>query len=128
MIIIVLVAMFFCHIIDDYKMQGILASMKQRDWWKENAPDEMYRKDYLMALIEHAFSWTCSIHIPVLIYSLAVDSYKSPFIYVMMFAIDWFLHTIIDNTKANQHRINLIRDQILHFIQILATWFVYFLS
>ena len=101
MIIIVLVAMFFCHIIDDYKMQGILASMKQRDWWKENAPDEMYRKDYLMALIEHAFSWTCSIHIPVLIYSLAVDSYKSPFIYVMMFAIDWFLHTIIDNAKAN---------------------------
>lgn len=131
MIVIVLVAMFFCHIIDDYYLQGILASMKQRNWWEKNAPDKMYRKDYLMALIEHAFSWTCSIHIPILIYCLVIDSDKNPFyyfIYVAVFLLDWFLHTLIDDAKANQHRINLIQDQILHFIQIFATWFVYFLG
>ena len=128
MIVIVLVAMLFCHIIDDFKMQGILASMKQRNWWKENASDKMYRKDYLMALIEHAFSWTCAIHIPVLIYCLATDSYKNPVIYVVVFLFDWFLHALIDDAKANKYRINLIQDQILHFIQIFLTWFLYFLS
>lgn len=128
MIVIVLVAMMFCHIIDDYKMQGILASMKQKKWWEKNAPDKLYRKDYLMALAEHAFSWTCSIHIPVLIYCLATQTHKDAIIYVVVFLFDWFLHAVIDNAKANQFKINLIQDQLLHIVQIFLTWFVYFLS
>ena len=28
-----LLLMIFLHIIDDYKLQGILASMKQKNWW-----------------------------------------------------------------------------------------------
>ena len=128
MIVVVLVAMLFCHIIDDYKMQGILASMKQKNWWELNAPDRLYRKDYLMALVEHAFSWTCSIHIPVLIYCLATNSHKGAIVYVVVFLFDWLLHAIIDNAKANQLKINLIQDQLLHVGQIFLTWFIYFLS
>lgn len=33
----VLLAMVFCHIVDDYYLQGWLASAKQRKWWEENA-------------------------------------------------------------------------------------------
>lgn len=128
MIVVVLVAMLFCHIIDDYKMQGILASMKQKNWWELNAPDRLYRKDYLMALVEHAFSWTCSIHIPVLIYCLATNSHKGATVYVVVFLFDWLLHAIIDNAKANHLKINLIQDQLLHVGQIFLTWFIYFLS
>ena len=126
--LIVLVAMFFCHIIDDYKLQGILASMKQQDWWKKEAPDPLYKHDYIIALAEHAFSWTCSIHIPVLIYCLATHTHKDPIIYIVGFLFNWFLHAVIDNAKANQHKINLIQDQLLHVVQIFVTWFVYFLS
>ena len=28
------------HIVDDYYLQGILAKMKQKSWWKEVAPFE----------------------------------------------------------------------------------------
>jgi hypothetical protein len=46
MIFILLTAMFFCHIIDDYYLQGWLATGKQRDWWKSNAP-----KNYIDTII-----------------------------------------------------------------------------
>ena len=39
--------MIFCHIVDDYYLQGKLASMKQKSWWEKNAPDRLYKYDYL---------------------------------------------------------------------------------
>ena len=65
--LLILFIMIFCHLIDDYKLQGILAKMKQRQWWKENANKYMYRNDYKVALIEHAFSWSFMITLPFLI-------------------------------------------------------------
>ena len=38
-LIAVFVCMIFCHIIDDYYLQGWLASAKQKIWWEKNAPD-----------------------------------------------------------------------------------------
>lgn len=127
MILIVLVAMLFCHIIDDYKLQGILASMKQKSWWESNAPDRLYRNDYLMALVEHAFSWTCSIHIPVLVYSICTQQHQPVYVYVVVFILNWVIHALVDNLKANAHEINLIQDQFIHIIQIVITWTVYLL-
>ena len=49
--LLILFIMIFCHIIDDYKLQGILANMKQRKWWKENADKYLYRNDYKVLLI-----------------------------------------------------------------------------
>lgn len=60
--LILLFSMLFFHLFDDYKLQGILANMKQRSWWEKNAPDDLYKNDYIIALIEHAFSWTFMIH------------------------------------------------------------------
>lgn len=57
--------MLFCHIVDDYYLQGILASMKQKKWWQENAPDKLYEYDYLIALLMHGFSWAFMIMLPI---------------------------------------------------------------
>lgn len=109
--------MIFCHIIDDYYLQGILAQMKQRKFWKENAPDDLYRFDYIWALLIHGFSWAFMIMAPI-----AVLVGTGPLFYIL-FIINFIAHAIIDNSKANRHEINLWEDQLLHLIQILATWY-----
>ena len=62
----VFIMMIFCHIIDDFYLQGILAKLKQKNWWKENAPDSLYKNDYMAALIIHSLSWSIMITIPYL--------------------------------------------------------------
>lgn len=42
--------MIFSHIIDDYYLQGWMASAKQKSWWEQNAPDKLYKYDYLVVL------------------------------------------------------------------------------
>lgn len=113
----IIMLMVFCHIIDDYCLQGILASMKQRSWWIKNAPEKLYRNDYLMALAMHGFSWAFMVMLPVAAY-LNFD--PSPNFYAM-FLINWAFHSIIDHMKANIHIINLIQDQLLHIVQIGCT-------
>ena len=64
-VFIVLLMVFF-HIIDDYKLQGILASMKQKKWWEEQKEYiEKYQYDYIWALITHSFSWSFMIMLPI---------------------------------------------------------------
>ena len=64
--------MIFFHIVDDYYLQGWLASAKQKSYWEQNAPDEMYKKDYIWALIMHSFSWAFMIMLPKLLTSFQV--------------------------------------------------------
>ena len=109
--------MLFCHIVDDYYLQGIFAMLKQKSWWKENAPMPLYKNDYKMALIEHAFSWTFMIHLPIIII------YKN--VVILWFIATVFIHAVIDNVKANDLSINLIQDQIIHMLQVVATWLIY---
>lgn len=119
--ILVLVAMLFCHIVDDYYLQGFLASAKQKDWWKQNYPDKMYRNDYIMALSEHAFSWTCMILLPLVVYGLYYGKMIVP-ILIIAFGINWSIHAVVDDMKANKKEINLIQDQLIHITQIIGTW------
>ena len=116
-----LLCMIFMHIIDDYYLQGILASMKCRSWWKNNAPEKMYENDYKMALAMHGFSWTFMIMIPVVIYLVMNDKISEP-IFVLWFTINMITHALVDDTKANDKKINLCTDQTIHLIQIVATW------
>ncbi len=118
--VLILLSMIFLHIVDDYYLQGILASMKQKDWWKENAPDPLYKHDYVVALIEHAFSWTFMIMLPVGISTVFHD--KSIILIVIMFLINWIIHAVVDHLKANVKVINLVTDQIIHILQIVVTW------
>lgn len=122
-IIAILVFMLFAHIVDDYYLQGWLASAKQKKWWEKNAPDKLYSRDYLMALSCHCLSWSISIFSPILIYSLC-NNIELNWFYLVIPA-NGIIHFIVDNLKANKYKINLIIDQSIHFIQIIITWIIF---
>lgn len=116
---LILLSMIFCHIVDDYYLQGKLALLKQKSWWRENYPQYMYCYDYLVALFMHSFSWTFMIMLVPTIYIILFGGTFYP----LLFVGNVMLHMIIDNEKANKMRINLIQDQILHMFQIIWTWY-----
>lgn len=118
--------MIFCHVVDDYYLQGWLASAKQKKWWEENAPDSLYKNDYKAALLAHSFSWAFSINLPVLVYALFFQLLPAIILpYFILLVVNMIIHCIVDNLKANKLEINLIADQSIHFIQILISWVVY---
>lgn len=39
--IVILFTMIFCHIVDDYYLQGWLASAKQKSWWEKERTREI---------------------------------------------------------------------------------------
>lgn len=114
--LLVLFCMMFCHVVDDYYLQGILANMKQQSWWKKNVPNKMYEHDFIVALIVHAFSWSFMISVPVFFVN------KNYIFICFMIIVNMFLHALIDDLKSNKRKINLIQDQVTHFFQILVTW------
>lgn len=114
----ILLTMIFLHIIDDYCLQGILAQMKQKKFWKEQAPDELYKYDYIWALIMHSFSWTFMIMLPLIFVSPI-----NPAFYVI-FVVNLAIHAYVDNLKANKHKINLWQDQLIHLAQIILTFII----
>ena len=111
-------SMIFMHIVDDYYLQGILAQLKQKDWWKENAPEKLYKYDYIIALLMHSFSWAFLIMLPIAISNcLKIDR-----IFIIALIVNCLIHMIVDDLKANRKRINLIIDQAIHLLQILITF------
>ena len=122
---ILLLCMLFCHIVDDYYLQGWLASAKQKSWWEKNNPNPLYKNDYIMALLEHAFSWTFMIHLPLIIIMIITGKYIAFHLFLILFVINWLIHVITDDMKANKLKINLIQDQLVHICQIFMTWVVY---
>ena len=116
--ILVLMLMLFCHIVDDYYLQGILASMKQKSWWKESALEGLYKYDYIVALMMHSFSWAFMIYLPITIWCLILGGTWCPQVIIA----NMIIHSIVDNEKANKRSINLIQDQLIHIIQIFVTW------
>ena len=119
--ILLFITMLFCHIVDDFYLQGWLASAKQKTWWKKNAPEPLYKYDYLMALFMHSFSWTFMITLPLTIYAFVVGGRW----YISLFIINIITHFITDDIKANKKQINLIQDQLIHVCQIIITWTVW---
>lgn len=120
----IFLAMLFCHIIDDYTLQGWLANAKQREWWQKNAPSRKYRYDYLMALIMHSISWSFMIMLPIAVY-LRFDLTPT---FICMFISNVLIHASVDDAKANQKTINLVCDQLIHILQIIVTFFACFIG
>lgn len=118
--LILFFAMLFCHIVDDYYLQGILASMKQKVWWQKNAPQKLYKSDWLIALIEHSFSWAFMTSLPLIIYYYINSINMLPIIIAML--VNTAIHAIVDNEKANKFTINLCIDQSIHIFQLIITW------
>ena len=109
--------MIFCHVVDDYYLQGWLASAKQKKYWQENAPDKMYRYDYIWALIMHSFSWSFMVMLPIA-FAMGFDLNA---IFLIAFIANVVIHAITDDLKANKLKINLWQDQITHICQIAIT-------
>lgn len=120
--IFILIAMVFCHTVADYNLQGWLASAKQKSYWEENASENMYRYDYIMALIMHSISWSAMIMFPLMIHQLYTS--HSLIMTFIIFIINIFLHAQIDDMKANAKQINLVQDQLMHLVQIFGSWFL----
>lgn len=120
-IIKTLLFMIFMHIVDDYYLQGWLASAKQKSWWEKNAPEELYEYDYIWALIMHSFSWTFMIMLPI----MYILRFKLNLSFFLVFILNIIAHARTDDLKANKKQINLIADQIIHIVQIIATWMIF---
>ena len=117
----ILILMFFCHLIDDFVLQGKFAYLKQRTWWikacnDDRLPFDKYKNDYRMALFEHSLEWSIAIMLPIIFLCNV-----SGLILLAAVVINTIIHYIVDNAKANQLRLNLIQDQLIHFIQIIVT-------
>ena len=115
--------MIFCHIADDYYLQGWLASAKQKKWWEQNAPDKLYRFDYIMALVCHSFSWSFMIMLPWIIYAGPSLNFA-----LIAIPVNVIIHAVVDDLKANKHKLNLIQDQLIHLAQIVVTFIACFVA
>ena len=115
----IFLTMIFLHIVDDYVLQGILAQMKQKKFWEDNAPDEKYKYDYIWALIMHSFSWTFMTMLPLALHGGSVGP-----LFYFFFVINMLVHGFTDDLKANRFKINLWEDQLIHMAQILITFLV----
>lgn len=120
---LVLLTMIWFHIVDDYYIQGILAKMKQKIFWKD-LPSK-FKYDYKMALFEHAFSNTFMIHIPLFYCYIKGDVYIDIYRLIISFCTAIVFHYNVDDLKINGGYINLITDQIIHIINIVVVWIFY---
>lgn len=118
---LMLITMIFFHIVDDYYLQGWLASAKQKSWWEQNAPEPLYKYDYIAALFMHSFSWAFVVMLVPTVYVIIFGGT----LYPLLFLGNLFIHMFVDDLKANKKKINLIQDQSIHLLQIIWTWFCY---
>ena len=110
--------MIFFHVIDDYVLQApCLCNLKQKSWWKENAPDKLYEHDYIWALIMHSFSWAFMVMLPI----AYAQQFNIDFGFIILFVGNVAIHAFTDNAKANWKLLNLWHDQLVHLAQIILT-------
>lgn len=113
----ILVLMLLGHLVADYTLQGWLADGKQQSWWMKicggEIPDK-YKHDYIAALVCHSLYWSIFVCAP-----FYASSHFLPAI-----ILNTGVHAIVDDLKANQKRINLVQDQLIHLCQILLTFAV----
>lgn len=118
MTLFLVLSMVFLHIVDDFCLQPIILNkLKQKSWWEQNAPNPLYRYDYIMALLMHSLSWCFMTMLPVA-YSMNFDITGK---FLLAFAVNTLIHGLTDHIKANKGWINLITDQGIHLVQIAIT-------
>lgn len=109
------------HIIDDFVLQPVcLSKLKQKKIWVEHENySDKYKNDYKMALFIHSLSWSIMIMLPLLLLNTNV------FFLSGILLLNIVIHYIVDNEKANNFKINLIQDQIIHFAQIIFMYVIF---
>lgn len=130
MAILILIEMLFLHCFADYQLQGVLASMKQKEWWIKQAPNivefnrSQYKNDYKAALVAHSLEWSFAVLFPMF-YSTTNFLVYSIILYVTLLVANTYFHYMVDDSKANKKMLNLVEDQLLHLGQILFSWLLW---
>ena len=115
----VFLLMILLHVIDDFHLQGILASMKQKEWWKKQKRyKDLYKYDYITALMIHSLSWSIFISIPFWFFPI------QPCLISIAIIVNTIIHYYVDDLKCNKLKISLSTDQCIHFLQIFFTWLI----
>ena len=127
MISMLWVFMIFCHILDDFHFQGILANMKQRDWWKSQPKyNDLYKNDWKIALGLHSFSWSFMIQLPLIAYAFYIGRLEFCLdTSALTLIINALIHGIVDHYKCNKYEISLVTDQCIHLVQIIMTYWIW---
>ena len=121
-VLCVLIFMILCHIIDDFVLQGWLASAKQSSWWKkQEGYNDLYKNDYKMALFIHSLEWSIMIHLPIIVFY----NFQVTIGILISILENCYLHYLIDDLKANLKVFNLVIDQIFHIIQVILFWAIF---
>ena len=135
--VFIFIAMILLHILEDFHLQGILANMKQKSWWQSECvklgityESSKYRRDHVVSLIVHALENSIFITLPLIIDSLiatfTTNLNNCLFIgWAFIIFANTVVHAFIDNFKCNSKGINLIIDQLLHFIFIVLFFSLY---
>ena len=119
--ILLLVLMVALHTIEDFHVQGIMAQMKQRSWWVNNAPSPKYRYDHLPVILLHGLEWAVFVSLPL----MWASDWSLPDWFCALIAAMGLVHSVIDHLKANMLKINLVQGQALHMVQIAIIWIAY---
>ena len=128
------------HLLADYALQGCLSDLKQKRWWdgqmkrlyesfdKEYQTYELkwkiqqkYKYDYMAGLFCHALMWSIVTFFPLMWFCNA-------WLFFHLVFINWIVHAIVDQGKANIHCFNLVQDQLIHMAQVIATVLIVMLS
>ena len=72
-----------------------------------------------MALFMHSLSWSLMISLPLMFMANISDLWLTCAVIFNM-----AIHFMVDDFKANRHKINLVQDQVIHLMQIALTWIV----
>lgn len=135
--VFIFIIMILLHILEDFHLQGILANMKQKSWWQSECnklgikyESSKYKHDYIISLYIHALENSIFITLPLiidgLIATLTINPNNCLFIgWVFIIFANTVVHAFIDNFKCNNKGINLITDQLLHFIFIILLFSLY---
>lgn len=117
----IFILMVLMHVIDDFVFQPVcLSKLKQKKLWveeckKQGLPFKKYEDDYIMALVCHSASWSAMILLPIIFWMPNCEWLCA------VWFINVLIHSLIDNLKANEFKLNLVQDQFLHLVQILIT-------
>lgn len=128
----ILMFMLFMHVIDDFHLQGCLATLKQKKYWFEECEKlaksggtgmahwvGLFGYDWIPSLLMHAFQWSFMVMLPIFVVKKEMSM-----AYIIALIANTIVHAIVDHFKCNRLQINLIIDQFLHIVQIVITYAV----
>ena len=135
--VFIFILMILFHILEDFHLQGILANMKQKSWWQSECnklgikyESSKYKYDHIISLYIHSLENSIFITLPFIIDGLITTFTTNPnnslFIgWAFIIFANTVVHAFTDNFKCNSKGINLVIDQLLHFIFIVLFFSLY---